>query len=863
MKAWRGLQRLLACTLRRQLLSGMVLAVALMMSLFVWDMTQRQQDVVREHQTEQAVAMARSVAVSGAGWLAARDLSGLQEIVQGLADYPDLRYVMVLDLQGQVLAHTEANRRGQYVGNLPDPPRLTVLQQGALVEVFCPVLLNARTVGWVRLAQADTLLQTRLAQTSRSGLLYAVLAVAISALVAVLASRLMTRRLAAIAQVASAVQAGHSGLRAHIEGADEAAQLASQFNAMLEALAQRDQALKASETFKSVILDSVAAEVAVLDAQGVIVAVNEHWRHFARDNSNQPGQTAAHTDIGTNYVQVCARAGDDSTASGAAQAREGILAVLQGRLPQYSLDYPCHSPQQQRWFTMEVRPLLSNGLSGAVITHTDISALKEAEQYEKFRSQILELLAGNADLQQLFQAIAFGVGQLCPGQLCSVMLLGDDGRQFNQVAAPGLPEFFRQALTDAEISKDRCACGLAAITGERVIVADIAAHPMAADFKALAEQAGLAACWSQPIRASSGKIVGVIAIYHRQVHNPTAAEIALIEQSASLASIAIEHRQTQADLRASEETFRTLFETAPVGVLYQNASGTITAANPAAQRILGLTLEQLRGRTSIDPRWHAVHEDGSDFPGEEHPIVQALKTGEAVRNVVMGIFAPDRGNVWILVSATPLFINGQVAQAYAVFEDITERHQMQQQVQHLAFYDPLTQLPNRRLLAERLSQALVASKRSGCFGAMMFLDLDNFKPLNDQHGHDVGDLLLVEVAHRLKACVRKVDTVARLGGDEFVVMLTDLHADEAESTRQASTVADKIRTSLAEPYVLAFPSAQGQRQVVEHHCSASIGLTLFSPADATQDQILRRADAAMYQAKAQGRNQVQFYQSPA
>ena len=192
--------------------------------------------------------------------------------------------------------------------------------------------------------------------------------------------------------------------------------------------------------------------------------------------------------------------------------------------------------------------------------------------------------------------------------------------------------------------------------------------------------------------------------------------------------------------------------------------------------------------------------------------------------------------------------------------DITVRRGMEAEIRQLAYFDALTGLPNRRMLNDRLSQAVASSKRSGLYGALMFLDLDNFKPLNDTHGHPVGDLLLVEVAKRLCACVREVDTVARLGGDEFVVMLGELDADKAQSTQQAANVAEKIRASLAAPYRLTVVQSGEQNKTVEHHCSASIGVVLFLDHEANQDDLMKWADAAMYQAKDAGRNGVQFYQ---
>lgn len=192
------------------------------------------------------------------------------------------------------------------------------------------------------------------------------------------------------------------------------------------------------------------------------------------------------------------------------------------------------------------------------------------------------------------------------------------------------------------------------------------------------------------------------------------------------------------------------------------------------------------------------------------------------------------------------------------FRDVTERKQLEEQVQQLAFYDTLTNLPNRRLLNDRLSQAMAASKRSCLYGALIFLDLDNFKQLNDTHGHVVGDLLLIEAANRLKSCVREMDTVARFGGDEFVTILSDLDVDKTESTSQAGIVAEKIRCALSEPYYLTIEHEGQAETPVEHHCTASIGVTLFIHHETNEKEILTRADDAMYQAKEAGHNLIRF-----
>jgi len=220
--------------------------------------------------------------------------------------------------------------------------------------------------------------------------------------------------------------------------------------------------------------------------------------------------------------------------------------------------------------------------------------------------------------------------------------------------------------------------------------------------------------------------------------------------------------------------------------------------------------------------------------------------------------APDEQR-WFMMAVTPLGMEQRGA--VIVHTDISDRKIAEEKIRNMAYRDTLTKLPNRRLLMDHLSQSIAASKRSGCYGALMFLDLDNFKPLNDTHGHVAGDLLLIEVAHRLRSCVRETDTVARIGGDEFVVMLDQLVEDKEVSKSQAEMVAEKIRVTLSEHYLLKVSNQGKLEDTVGHHCTSSIGVVLFIGDEASQDDIMKWADEAMYQAKDAGRNQVRFYQA--
>lgn len=431
-----------------------------------------------------------------------------------------------------------------------------------------------------------------------------------------------------------------------------------------------------------------------------------------------------------------------------------------------------------------------------------------------------------------------------------------------------------------------------------------------------------------------------------------------------------EAKRAEIALQESEERHRLLFHTMTSGVVHQAADGSIIAANPAAEALLGLSLEQMKGKRSTDPNWRMITEDGTEVDGSNHPAMIVLRTGESLGPVSRGVFHPHRGtHIWLSITAIPLFRPGEEKpfQAYAIFDDITEQRQAearirqaasvfehtnegilitdakaqiidvnaaftritgyareevlghnprklksgrqdsafyeqmwlelsatghwngeiwnrrkngefyaqlttisavknsegqlqryvglftditprmerQQQLENIARHDPLTGLPNRLALEDHLDQALRLARRSGKQLAVMFIDLDRFKPINDRLGHHVGDSLLIEVGRRLRDCVRQSDIIGRLGGDEFVVLLSDLAADE-----HASTVAEKILSRLAEPYF-----------VDDHRLEigASIGISLFPDHDDTGSFLIRAADQAMYEAKRHGRNTFVYF----
>lgn len=308
-------------------------------------------------------------------------------------------------------------------------------------------------------------------------------------------------------------------------------------------------------------------------------------------------------------------------------------------------------------------------------------------------------------------------------------------------------------------------------------------------------------------------------------------------------------KKAEAELRIAATAFES-----QQGMVITDANSVILRVNHAFTNITGYTSEELVGRT---PRLLKSERHGADFYRDMWEIVHRTGgwQGELWDRRKNGEDYPK----WLTITAVK-DEDDVVTHYVGAHFDITERKRTEDRVRRLAFYDTLTELPNRRLLDDRLSQTMAASKRSGCFGALMFLDLDNFKSLNDTHGHAVGDLLLIEAAGRLVACMRQMDTVARFGGDEFVVMLSHLSTDRAESVSQAKVVAEKIRAALSEPYLLTIRRDGEADAMVEHCCTASIGVALFMSHEASQGDILKWADMAMYQAKQGGSNSIRLYE---
>jgi diguanylate cyclase (GGDEF)-like protein/PAS domain S-box-containing protein len=288
----------------------------------------------------------------------------------------------------------------------------------------------------------------------------------------------------------------------------------------------------------------------------------------------------------------------------------------------------------------------------------------------------------------------------------------------------------------------------------------------------------------------------------------------------------------------------TVFENSAEGVIITQTDGSIIAVNRAFTEITGYAKSEAIGQ---NPRILQSGRHSKDFYREMWGKVtrDGRWQGEVWNRRKFGEIYPE----WLSIS-TVRDKDGLVTNYVATFSDITYQKQNEERIQQLAFSDPLTKLPNRRLLLDRLQHALATSSRNNRQGALFFIDLDEFKDLNDTRGHDIGDLLLQQVAERLANCVREGDTVARFGGDEFVVILENLSEIVMDATNQVKLAGEKFLVRLNEPYML---------EEYQHSSTPSIGVTLFGNNDSSVDQLLKQADLAMYQAKRSGRNSLRFF----
>ena len=526
---------------------------------------------------------------------------------------------------------------------------------------------------------------------------------------------------------------------------------------------------------------------------------------------------------------------------------EALRRHFAGESRLFSSEYRIRTPQGQELWVISRGAIVERDAQGTPVrmigTITDISATKQAERFEHFRGRILEMLARERSLPAVLEAIVLGVEELTPGCLCSILLFDRARGLLQHGAAPSLPEAYNQAIHGVAVGPEVGCCGTAVHTGQRVIAEDIETSPLWDRHRVHAQQAGLRACWSQPVCASNGEVLGTFAIYHRKPHHPDAQHLRLIELTASLVSLALERVQAEAQLHLAASVFTHARE----GIMITDPQGRIIDVNEAFSRITGYTRDEALGQ---NPRFLKSGRQERGFYAElwRQLIDKGHWVGEVWNRRKNGEHYAEMKTISAVRDE-----QGVTRQYVALFSDITEIKEHEQQLHFNAHHDALTGLPNRVLLADRLHQAMAQSRRRGQQLAVIYLDLDGFKEVNDRHGHAVGDQLLTALAHGLRQALREGDTLARLGGDEFVAVMQDL-----EDPQQMLAVVSRVLAAAARPVSVGSAVVQ---------VSASVGVTTYpqrgEPTEVDADQLLRQADQAMYQAKLAGKGRFHVFDTEA
>ena len=802
----------------------------------------------------------------------------------------------------------------------------------------------------------------------------------------------------------------------------------------------------AVNTFDISVLDSLTAHIAVLNAQGIIVAVNKAWRQFGAENGFPE---SSHSLLGANYLDTCKNAVNQSYGDEANAVQAGITSVLAGEQERFYLEYPCHSPNKCRWFSMVVLPL-QDSRGGVVVSHENITERKQMVEKLREHQELLKSIIDctpssifSFDLQHRFtllndaMAKFYGLPKeeilgktlhdVFPSELAdrlmainSQILATGESLTYEEVVMSKFNNIPRYVITSKFPLRD----ANGKINGLGGVATDITERKQT-EVKLRDEQKRITAILEtigNPIFVKDNDYQVILAnhafynmfgLHENTVIGNTLAEnipademrhflevdqrvldtgipeqceetltvrgntiIALttktrfINDSGEKFLVGATHDITdrvkmEQALLATEKEFRLLAESMPQIVWITRADGESIYLNQQWVDYTGLSLEESYGHNwsnALHPddrqrAWNAwqiaiknkssysfecqirradgvyrwwldrgvpvcdetgeiykwfgtctdIHElkesekslriaaiafesqeamfvtdanqvilnvnqaftritgySGEDAVGNTPALLKSGNQDEQFYDTLWETLNHDKfwtGEIWNRRKNGELYpewlsisavtdANGRVSNYIGAFTDITESKKLEETIHHLAFYDPLTHLPNRRLMRDRLQQALISRKLKSRYGAIFFIDLNDFKILNDTKGYDSGDLLLIKISSLLQASVHEDDTVARTGGNEFVVLVDALDISTELAATQAEAIAKRILAAISQPFNL---------RGYEYRCSASIGIALFHSHTISVDELIKQADMAMHQAKKVGKNTLCFF----
>ncbi len=487
---------------------------------------------------------------------------------------------------------------------------------------------------------------------------------------------------------------------------------------------------------------------------------------------------------------------------------------------------------------MLVRAFAMRDAQGKVLrvsgTNMDLTERMRTQQMDALRSFMLERLASESNLAHILNDFVLQLEVGLKDMVGAVLLRDAETLQWSVGAAPNLSAHFGHAIQKLQGELIATPLGQHVLAGHRAMVQDIASIEGAEAFKAIARSEGVVSCWVEPIMSSSIQVLGLLTLY-RRTHQPlTQHDAHLVEMAASLTALAIDRKRAEAQMKLAAA----VFEQGNEVIMITDAHGNLVRVNRAFTRVTGYTEHEAIGQ---NPKMLSSGRQDADFYRNMWKAINANGQwqGEVWNRRKDGSVYPE----WLSISRLR-DAQGQVTNYLAIATDITGRKADEERIRMLADFDVLTGLPNRRLLQDRILIALGQAQRNSEPMALMFLDLDRFKNVNDSLGHHVGDALLVQAAQRLKNTLREQDTVCRLGGDEFVILCPDTDAVGA------AHVANKLLEISNTRFVL---------EQQELAVTFSIGVALYPQDGDSFETLSMRADSAMYKVKQSGRNGFRFF----
>jgi diguanylate cyclase (GGDEF)-like protein/PAS domain S-box-containing protein len=469
------------------------------------------------------------------------------------------------------------------------------------------------------------------------------------------------------------------------------------------------------------------------------------------------------------------------------------------------------------------------------------------------QQDILSKIALGLPFEDVLDEICLSIEELIDENSAKCSILSLNKGQLLHCAAPNIDDGYCQAINGVHIGPNVGSCGTAAYSGERVIVEDIAKSPLWADFKEVALQFGLRSCWSTPVVSTKSSILGTFAIYHDKPKKPSSSELELIDYFVHFTSIALEKNQEYIkanqlinDLEKSNEKFEAFTKVMPDLTLIISEEGEYIDIYGTTDALLYKSQSDLVNKKINDV-----------LPAEDAASIMAVIDKTLLTNDVQ-VFEYELdidGKIMVFEGRTsPIkdYQSDNPSQRYIVWvaRDITTRKKAEKEVERLAFYDPLTGLPNRRMLNDKLAAYVENIHQSNVTGALLFLDLDNFKRINDSVGHSAGDEVLVELSKRFNGVIGEQDTLARVGGDEFIILLEYV----GHNTESAILESEKKAKIIQSVFYDKFEVGRLAFQV-----SCSIGICLIDKNNHLTDNILKFADTAMYRSKMKNGNSCSFY----